>query len=191
MTTSSRTTALVYIRVSRLDRDDRERLREDGDDAKLRALSPATQLAHVKTLPALRGLTVEVFEDLHRSGKTLKRPGLERLRERAQVDDVAIVAVWSLSRLGRSVRDLFDLVDEFQAAGVGFVSAKENVDTTTPAGRAFFGILATLAQFEPPVRDGPLLVQRARGVAQRERPPTAERRRSPQQRPPSRRDLRR
>lgn len=144
----TRATALVYVRVSRLDRGDRERIREDGAGAKLRALSPTTQLEQVKALGALRGMAVEVFEDLHRSGKNTKRPGLEQLRERMKDPDVAIVACWSMSRLGRSVPDLYALLEEMQAAGVAFVSAKESIDTSTASGRAFVGVLAVLAQFE-------------------------------------------
>lgn len=143
----SRNVALVYVRVSRLDRDDREKTREGNGD-KLRALSPATQIEQCKALSALQGMRVEVFEDLHRSGKNTKRPGLERLRERLHDNEVALVAVWSITRLGRSVVDLHTLVEEFGRAGVGFVSAKESIDTTSAYGRAFFGILATLAQME-------------------------------------------
>lgn len=50
MTEPERRTALVYVRVSRLDREDRQRQRDDGPDAKLRALSPTTQLEQVKML---------------------------------------------------------------------------------------------------------------------------------------------
>jgi site-specific DNA recombinase len=145
---TQRTTALIYVRVSRLDRGDRERLREDGADAHLRALSPRTQIEQVKALPTLRGLKVEVFEDLHRSGKNTARPGLERLRERMEQPDVAAVAVWSMSRLGRSVPDLYMLLEEMHELGVAFVSAKESSDTATASGRAFVGFLAVLAQFE-------------------------------------------
>lgn len=143
-----RSTALVYVRVSRLDREDRERRRQEGDDAKLRALSPATQVAQCKALPAVRGMKVEVIEDLHRSGKTTKRPGLEQLRARLGDPDVAVVAVWSISRLGRSVVDLYTLLEEIRVAGVAFVSAKESIDTSTPTGRAFVGMLAIVAQLE-------------------------------------------
>jgi site-specific DNA recombinase len=136
----------AYVRVSRLDREDRKKDRAAGD--KLRALSPTTQIEQCKVLPALRDMRIEVFEDLHRSGKNSRRPGLDRLRERIQEPDVAIVAVWSITRLGRSVPDLYMLLDEFQKAGVDFVSAKESIDTTTPYGRGFVGILAVLAQME-------------------------------------------
>ena len=142
----TRNVALIYVRVSRLDREDRKKDRAAGD--KLRALSPTTQIEQCKVLPALRDMRIEVFEDLHRSGKNTKRPGLDRLRERIQQPDVAIVAVWSITRLGRSVPDLYMLLDEFQKIGVDFVSAKESIDTTTPYGRGFVGILAVLAQME-------------------------------------------
>lgn len=144
----NRKTALVYIRVSRLDREDRDLLERNGSEAKLRALSPTTQLEQVKALPQLAGLEIEVFEDLHRSGKTTRRPGLERLRARLNGPDIACVAAWSISRLGRSVADLYALLEEMQRAGVAFVSAKEAIDTSTAYGRAFVGILAVLAQFE-------------------------------------------
>ncbi len=143
----NRNVALVYVRVSRLDREDRIK-QQEGNGAKLRALSPTTQVEQCKVLPALNGLNVEVFEDLHRSGKDTKREGLDRLRARIQDPDVALVAVWSISRLARSVADLYALIEEFHQAGVGFVSAKESIDTTNAYGRAFLGFLAVLAQFE-------------------------------------------
>ncbi len=144
----TRNVALIYVRVSRLDREDRKKQLESGADARLRALSPTTQIEQTRAMPALRGLRVEVFEDLHRSGKNTQRPGLDRLRSRLHDPDVAAVAAWSISRLGRSVRDLYDLLEEMEKAGVAFVSAKESIDTSTAYGRAFLGVLAVLAQFE-------------------------------------------
>ncbi len=144
----TRNVALIYVRVSRLDREDRKKQLESGADARLRALSPTTQIEQTRAMPALRGLRVEVFEDLHRSGKNTQRPGLDRLRSRLHDPDVAAVAAWSISRLGRSVRDLYDMLEEMEKAGVAFVSAKESIDTSTAYGRAFLGVLAVLAQFE-------------------------------------------
>jgi DNA invertase Pin-like site-specific DNA recombinase len=105
----NRNVALIYVRVSRLDREDRIK-HQEGNGAKLRALSPATQEEQCKGLPALRGLRTELFDDLHRSGKDTHREGLERLRARIQDPDVAVVAVWSITRLARSVRDLYELL---------------------------------------------------------------------------------
>jgi DNA invertase Pin-like site-specific DNA recombinase len=144
----TRNVALIYVRVSRLDTEDRKRHVVEGDGAKLRAISPATQIEQCRALPALRGMQVEVLEDLHRSGKNTKRPGLDRVRERIHQGDVGVIAVWSITRLGRSVVDLYQLLDEFEKADVAFVSAKESIDTSTAYGRAFVGILSVLAQME-------------------------------------------
>lgn len=142
-----RSVALIYVRVSRLDREDRQKVAEGNGD-QLRALSPRTQIEQCKALPALRGLNVEVFENLHKSGKNTNRPGLERMLERIEGPDVAAVAVWSISRLARSIVDLNTLLERFQKAGIAFISAKESIDTSTATGRFFFNILANLAQFE-------------------------------------------
>ncbi len=70
------------------------------------------------------------------------------LLDRARRGDVALVACYSVSRLSRSVADLYDTLQLFQDRGTGFVSASEPIETTTPMGRAFLGILAVLAQLD-------------------------------------------
>ena len=56
--------------------------------------------------------------------------------------------VWKLDRLGRSLRDLIDVVNSLQDRGVGLRSLQEAIDTTTPAGKLTFHIFAALAEFE-------------------------------------------
>ncbi len=58
------------------------------------------------------------------------------------------VVVWKLDRLGRSLRDLIDLVAEFQERGVEFVSLQDGINTATPTGRFTFNVFASLAEFE-------------------------------------------
>ena len=57
-----------------------------------------------------------------------------------------------LDRLGRSLRDLANIAHEIEEAGASLVVIEQSVDTSTPAGKAFFGMLATFAQFETDVR---------------------------------------
>ena len=56
--------------------------------------------------------------------------------------------MWKLDRLGRSLRDLIDVVNSLQDRGVGLRSLQEAIDTTTPAGKLTFHIFAALAEFE-------------------------------------------
>jgi site-specific DNA recombinase len=136
-TTSGRTVALVYIRVSKYD---------PGDDG--RKVSPQTQVDRCRALAPLKDLTVEVFEDLDYSGKNTKRPGFAKMLERAQRGDVTLIACYSVSRLSRSVADLYAILQQLQELDIGFVSATEAIETATPMGKAFLGILAVLAQLE-------------------------------------------
>lgn len=62
------------------------------------------------------------------------------------------LVVLRLDRLGRSLRDLANIAHELQEKGAALRVLEQNVDTGTSAGRAFFGMLATFAQFETDVR---------------------------------------
>lgn len=86
-----------------------------------------------------------VFVD-RASGKLAHRPALDSMLEQLRSGDTVIV--WRLDRLGRSLRNLIDLVSEFESRGVGFVSLTESIDTTTPGGKLIFHIFGALAEFE-------------------------------------------
>ena len=80
------------------------------------------------------------------SGTKINRPGLAMALEVLRKDDTLVV--WKLDRLGRTVKGLIDLVNQLQQKGIHFKSITDNVDTTTPSGRFFFHMMASLAQME-------------------------------------------
>ncbi|MER1987405.1 MAG: recombinase family protein [Solibacillus sp.] len=56
--------------------------------------------------------------------------------------------VYKLDRLARSTKELYQLTDKMTRRGIDFVSLQDSFDTTTPTGRAMFGMLAVFAEFE-------------------------------------------
>ena len=65
-----------------------------------------------------------------------------------QLRDVDVVVVWKLDRLSRSLKDLLHILDRVEAAGAGFRSLTEAIDTTTPAGRMMMQMIGSFAEFE-------------------------------------------
>jgi DNA invertase Pin-like site-specific DNA recombinase len=87
----------------------------------------------------------KVFEDKI-SGTRAERPGLTKALEMLREADT--LAVWKLDRLGRSVKQLVDLVAELHKGGIQFKSLTDSIDTGTPSGRFFFHVMASLAEME-------------------------------------------
>ena len=81
------------------------------------------------------------------TGTTKERPQLIKMLEELQPGDTVVVS--ELSRLSRSTKDLFEIVEQIHDAGAQIKSLKENwLDTTTPQGKLLFTIFAGLSQFE-------------------------------------------
>ena len=80
------------------------------------------------------------------SGSLVLRPGLEELKKIIRKGDEIIV--WRLDRLGRSLRHLINLINEFQELGVSFNSLTESINTSNSTGRLIFHIFGALSEFE-------------------------------------------
>ncbi len=80
------------------------------------------------------------------SGKDRARPELETCLKVLRTGDSLVV--WRLDRLGRSLKDLVEIVTTLEKRGVGFVSLTENVDTVSAGGKLVFHLFAALAEFE-------------------------------------------
>lgn len=97
-------------------------------------------------LSALREAGCEKLYQDHISGTKANRPGLDMALEVLRKNDTLVV--WKLDRLGRTVKGLIDLVSQLHLKEINFKSITDNVDTTTPSGRFFFHMMASLAQME-------------------------------------------
>ena len=80
------------------------------------------------------------------TGKKKSRPGLDDALSHLRANDT--LAIWKLDRLGRTVKGLIDLVGKMEEEGIHFRSITDGIDTTTPVGRFFFHVMASLAQME-------------------------------------------
>jgi DNA invertase Pin-like site-specific DNA recombinase len=124
--------AVLYARVSTVDR---------GQD-------PELQLAELRHVAALRGWSVVAELTDHASGAARDRPGLAQLQALVEARKVDVVAVWRFDRFARSTSHLIEALEAFRQAGVDFVSMREQIDTSTPMGKAMFTITAAVAELE-------------------------------------------
>jgi len=106
------------------------------------------QLLALRSFAGARGWTATEFTDHGVSGAKEKRPALDALLAAARARKVDLVACVKLDRLARSVHHLVAMVREFQVLGVDLVVLDQAIDTTTPAGRLLFHVLAAISEFE-------------------------------------------
>ena len=93
---------------------------------------------------------VKVYEDAGISGAKGrdKRPAFDAVLKAAVRREFDMLAVWSSDRLGRSLQHLIDVLQTIRDTGIGLYIHTQALDTTTPAGRAMFGMLAVFGEFE-------------------------------------------
>lgn len=86
-----------------------------------------------------------IFSDFSSGAKT-RRPDFDNMKSHLRSGDT--VVIWRLDRIGRSLKHLISLVEEFNEENIGLISLNDPIDTTTAQGRFTFNIFASLAQFE-------------------------------------------
>lgn len=99
-----------------------------------------------RQLAALEKYGVDMIYNEKMSGTKKNRPELTKLLDRITEGDTVVVE--SLSRLGRSTKELIELTETFQSKGVNLVSLKESIDTNSPTGKLLFTLMSAIAQFE-------------------------------------------
>jgi DNA invertase Pin-like site-specific DNA recombinase len=132
MTTSAPRRVVLYARVSTVDR---------GQD-------PELQLTELRLYAGQRGWQVVAECTDHASGSDRHRPGLAEAMALVMTGKADMVIVWRFDRFARSTSHLLAALEQFQGAGVDFVSVREQIDTTTPMGKAMFTITAAVAELE-------------------------------------------
>lgn len=80
------------------------------------------------------------------SGKTADRPELSQCLKALRTGDTLVV--WRMDRLGRSLKDLVEIVTSLETKGVHFKSLSEKIETGTATGRLMFHVFASMAEFE-------------------------------------------
>jgi DNA invertase Pin-like site-specific DNA recombinase len=123
----------IYLRVSTKD--------QTTDNQRLELTAWAAKAGHD---------VVEVFEDHAVSGATAgaKRPAFSAMMRAATRRQFDVLAVWSIDRLGRSLADLTTQTEMLHALRRDLYVHKQAIDTTTPAGKALFGMCGVFAEFE-------------------------------------------
>lgn len=133
MTTRPSRRVAIYVRVSTTDQ---------STDNQRRELQEVAERAGWEV--------VGVFADEGISGAKgrTKRPAFDQVLRLVTQRKVDVVAAWSVDRLGRSLQHLVETLGDLQAAGADLYLHKQALDTSTPAGRAMFGMLGVFAEFE-------------------------------------------
>lgn len=109
-------------------------------------ISKGDEQNNVLQVRALRAAgCLKLFEEAA-SGGRWDRPELHRMLDQLRRGDT--VVVWRLDRLSRSLKDVLHIMEGIAAAGAGFRSVTENVDTTTAAGRMMMQMVGSFAEFE-------------------------------------------
>jgi DNA invertase Pin-like site-specific DNA recombinase len=121
----------LYLRVSTADQ------KPDLQCNGLRAYATRAGLAIVRE-----------YLDVAVSGRKQGRPQLDALMQAARNHEFDCVLVWKFDRFARSTKHLLTALEEFDYLGIRFVSIQDQIDTTSPIGKAMFTLIGAMAELE-------------------------------------------
>ncbi len=93
----------------------------------------------------------ELFID-HYTGKSMNRPGWNRLWDKVLAGKVNQIVVWRIDRLGRTVTGLAQLFEHCLTHDINLISLRDGIDLSTPAGRLIAHVMASVAMYETECR---------------------------------------
>ena len=111
-------------------------------------------------------IIVDEFIDEGISGATSSRPALDALMKSATQRRFDMVMCWSIDRLGRSLQNLIEILNELQSLKVDLFFMQQGMDTSTSAGRMMFSIFGALAEFERNIIRERVIAGQQRAISQ-------------------------
>lgn len=118
-------------------------------DEQVDGFSLAAQESRCEALAVAKGWDVgQIYSDLARSGKDLKRPQYEAMIKDLEAGLIQGVIVFKLDRLSRSPKDTYTIIEQFNKYQWALCSVSESLDISSPAGVMLVQVLASFAQFE-------------------------------------------
>ncbi|HON76470.1 MAG TPA: recombinase family protein [Dermatophilaceae bacterium] len=120
----------------------------------------ASQIPDLERWATAHGGPVVWYRDKF-TGRTMDRPGMDKLTRALEAGRIDRIVVWRLDRLGRTSTGLCSLFDDLRQRKVDLVSLKDGFSLNTPAGRLHARIIASVAEYETEVRAERILAGQA------------------------------
>ena len=107
------------------------------------------QLSELRAITERMGyIIVQEFIDEGISGVKARRPALDLMMKMATQRKFDMVMCWSIDRLGRSLQNLIELLNQLESVRIDLFFHQQAIDTSTPMGKMMFSILGALGAYE-------------------------------------------